>query len=146
MQNIVGRGKTDWPPPVDRTYGGAGKHPLRNTGITQLVRAMSEHEKQIDVAIGKAITGRREAIGMTQRRLGEAIGVTFQQVQKYETGKNRIAAPKLVLAARALKCDVAELVGENRGDHPGSARLIRAWSSLNDKQREAVTSMIEAFE
>ncbi|SDQ79990.1 helix-turn-helix domain-containing protein [Brevundimonas sp. 374] len=107
---------------------------------------MSEHEKQLDVAIGKAIGDRREAVGMTQRRLGDAIGVTFQQVQKYEGGRNRIAASKLVLAAKALKCDVAELVGEDRGDHPGSARLIRAWSSLNEKQREAVTTMIEAFE
>lgn len=107
---------------------------------------MSEYEKQLDVAIGKAIGDRREAVGMTQRRLGDAIGVTFQQVQKYESGRNRIAASKLVHAANAPRCDVAELVGENRGDHPGSARLIRAWSSLNDKQREAVTSMIEAFE
>lgn len=119
---------------------------LRNRVIAQLVQAMSEHEKQLDVAIGKAIGDRREAVGMTQRRLGDAIGVTFQQVQKYEGGRNRIAASKLVLAAKALKCDVAELVGEDRGDHPGSARLIRAWSSLNEKQREAVTAMIEAFE
>lgn len=119
---------------------------LRNRVIAQLVQAMSEHEKQLDVAIGKAIGDRREAVGMTQRRLGDAIGVTFQQVQKYEGGRNRIAASKLVLAAKALKCDVAELVGEDRGDHPGSARLIRAWSSLNEKQREAVTTMIEAFE
>ncbi|MFN7107232.1 MAG: helix-turn-helix domain-containing protein [Brevundimonas sp.] len=107
---------------------------------------MSEHEKQLDVAIGKAMTDRREALGMTQRRLGEAIGVTFQQVQKYETGRNRISASKLVLAAKALKCDVAELVGEHRDDHPGTARLIRAWSNLSERHREAVTSMIEAFE
>ena len=119
---------------------------MLNAAVAKLVRPMSEHEKQLDIAIGRSVTDRREAVGMTQRRLGEAIGVTFQQVQKYETGKNRIAASKLVLAAKALKCDVAELVGEHRGEHPGSARLIRAWSGLNDKQREAVTAMIEAFE
>lgn len=119
---------------------------MRNRVIAQLVEAMSEYEKRLDVAIGKAIGDRREAVGMTQRGLGRAIGVTFQQVQKYETGKNRIAASKLVLAAEALQCDVAELVGENRGDQPGTARLIRAWSNLDDKKREAITSMIEAFE
>ena len=119
---------------------------MRNRVIAQLVEAMSEYEKRLDVAIGKAIGDRREAVGMTQRGLGRAIGVTFQQVQKYETGKNRIAASKLVLAAEALKCDVAELVGERRDDHPGTARLIRAWSNLDDKKREAITSMIEAFE
>lgn len=114
--------------------------------IQRLFAVMSDYEKRLDAAIGKAITHRREAVGMTQRRLGEAMGVTFQQVQKYEVGKNRVAASKLVLAAKALKCDVAELVGEDRGDHPGTARLIRAWSKLSDHQRDAVTSMIEAFE
>lgn len=76
---------------------------------------MSDYEKRLDIAIGKAIGDRREAVGMTQRRLGEAIGVSFQQVQKYETGANRIAssklilaAEKLILAAEALKCDVAD--------------------------------------
>lgn len=107
---------------------------------------MSDYEKRLDIAIGKAIGDRREAVGMTQRRLGTAIGVSFQQIQKYETGANRIATSKLMLAAEALKCDVAELVGERRGEVPGTARLIRAWSTLNDRQREAVTSMIEAFE
>ncbi len=107
---------------------------------------MSDYDKRLDVAIGKAIGDRREAVGMTQRRLGAAIGVSFQQIQKYETGSNRIASSKLMLAPEALKCDVAELVGEPRGELPGTARLIRAWSNLNDKQREAVTSMIKAFE
>ena len=107
---------------------------------------MSDYEKRLDVAIGKAIGDRREAVGMTQRRLGAAIGVSFQQIQKYENGSNRIASSKLMLAANALKCDVAELVGERRGELPGTARLIRAWSNLNDKQREAVTSMIKAVE
>lgn len=75
---------------------------------------------------------------MTQRRLGAAIGVSVQQIQKYETGSNCIASSKLMLAADALKCDVAELLGERRGEPPGTACLIRAWSNLNDKQREAV--------
>lgn len=118
---------------------------MRTADLRQLVQIMSEYEKRLDVAIGKAIADRREAIGMTQRGLGQAIGVSFQQVQKYETGANRIASSKLMRAAEALKCDVAELVGEHRADHPGTARLIRAWSNLSEKQREAVTSMIEAF-
>lgn len=123
-----------------------GDRLLRRLRIRRLFVVMSDYEKRLDVAIGKAITDRREAVGMTQRRLGEAMGVTFQQVQKYEIGKNRVAASKLVLAAQALRCDVAELVGEEREDLPGTARLIRAWSKLNAHQRDAVTSMIEAFE
>ena len=107
---------------------------------------MSDYEKRLDAAIGKAITERREAVGLTQRRLGEAMGVSFQQVQKYEVGTNRVAASKLILAAKALRCDVAELVGEERGDHPGTARLIRAWSRLSEHQREAVTAIVEAFD
>ena len=82
---------------------------------------------------------------MTQAQLGKAIGVTFQQVQKYERGANRVAASKLVMAAEALKCDVAELFGEAETDLPGSSRLLRAWSKLDQSQRESVTAMIETF-
>jgi len=73
---------------------------------------MNDYEKRLAVAIGKAIGDRREAVGMTQRRLGAAIGVSFQQIQKYETGANRIASSKLMLAAEALKCDVVANVLE----------------------------------
>lgn len=55
-----------------------------------------------DAAIGAAIRAARVFRGLTQGALAEAIGVTFQQVQKYETGRNRVAAARLLAIGRAL--------------------------------------------
>lgn len=104
-----------------------------------------DHEKRLDARIGKAVRERRESVGMTQAALAAAIGVTFQQVQKYEQGRNRVATSKLVLMADALKCEASELLGEESDGAPGSGRLIRAWSRLDVEQREAVTRLVEAF-
>lgn len=57
----------------------------------------------IDVEIGKKVRQRRSEIGMSQERLAELLGVTFQQVQKYEKGVNRIAASRLWAIAAAMK-------------------------------------------
>lgn len=63
----------------------------------------------VDKQIGRNIRRRRLEIDMSQERLGELLGVTFQQVQKYEKGVNRTAASRLWDIANALDCDVAEL-------------------------------------
>ncbi len=49
----------------------------------------------IDVYVGSRVRQRRSLLGLSQENLGEALGLTFQQVQKYERGKNRISASKL---------------------------------------------------
>ena len=59
----------------------------------------------IDRHVGSRVRMRRVLMGMSQEKLGEQLGVTFQQVQKYEKGMNRIGASRLQRAARAL--DVA---------------------------------------
>ena len=55
---------------------------------------------------------RRKELGISQERLAESIGLTFQQVQKYERGSNRVSASKLVEIARTLKVSPSELLGE----------------------------------
>ena len=55
----------------------------------------------IDVHVGERLLRRRKLLGQSQTHLAEALGVTFQQVQKYEKGANRISASMLVRAARA---------------------------------------------
>lgn len=57
---------------------------------------------EIDVLVGRRMAERRHALGLNQTALGVAIGVTFQQVQKYERGANRVSASKLWQAAQAL--------------------------------------------
>ena len=56
----------------------------------------------IDVHVGGRVRLRRTLMGMSQERLGEALGLTFQQVQKYERGVNRIGASRLFNLARVL--------------------------------------------
>jgi transcriptional regulator with XRE-family HTH domain len=66
---------------------------------------MAKASNMVDVYVGARLRMRRTMLGMSQSRLGELLGVTFQQVQKYEKGSNRISASRLQHTARVL--DVA---------------------------------------
>ena len=61
----------------------------------------------IDVHVGSRVRLRRTLLGMSQEKLGEAIGLTFQQVQKYERGANRIGASRLFDLSRVLDVPVS---------------------------------------
>ena len=61
----------------------------------------------IDIHVGKRVRIRRKLLGMGQTVLGDSIGLTFQQVQKYENGTNRIGASNLYKASQALGVKVA---------------------------------------
>jgi transcriptional regulator with XRE-family HTH domain len=76
---------------------------------------MPNRSDPLDVAVGARISARRLQLGMSQTKLANALGLTFQQVQKYERGDNRVAASTLVRAAAALQVSVASLVGEDGG-------------------------------
>ena len=56
----------------------------------------------VDVHVGSRMRMRRQLVGMSQEKLGELLGITFQQVQKYEKGSNRISASRLFYAAKIL--------------------------------------------
>lgn len=66
---------------------------------------------EIDKAISARIRKVRNEKGVTQTVLGERIGVTFQQVQKYESGLNRVSAGRIVVIAEALEVPVSKLMG-----------------------------------
>ena len=61
----------------------------------------------VDIHVGTRLRTRRTLLGMSQERLAEAIGLTFQQVQKYEMGKNRISASRLYQFAQILDVSVS---------------------------------------
>ena len=61
----------------------------------------------VDVHVGKRVRHRRWLIGMTQQQLAEAVGIKFQQIQKYETGANRVSASRLWGIAEALDVPVS---------------------------------------
>lgn len=62
---------------------------------------------KVDVHVGKRIRQRRWLVGMTQQRLAELVGIKFQQIQKYETGANRVSASRLWDIADALDVKVS---------------------------------------
>ncbi len=61
---------------------------------------------EIDVFVGNRIRARRYALGISQTELGAAIGVRFQQIQKYETGANRVSASRLWAVAEKLGVEI----------------------------------------
>ena len=60
----------------------------------------------VDIAVGRRLAERRVSLGFNQSELGRALDLTFQQVQKYEKGSNRISSSKLWAAANFLKVDI----------------------------------------
>src|ERR1700742_157630 len=67
----------------------------------------------VDIAVGARLRLLRKMRGMSQQALAEAAGVTFQQIQKYERGSNRVSASMLSRIAKALQTPVAEMFGES---------------------------------
>jgi len=61
----------------------------------------------VDIHVGKRVRHRRWMVGMTQQQLAEKVGIKFQQIQKYETGMNRVSASRLWDIADALEVPVA---------------------------------------
>jgi transcriptional regulator with XRE-family HTH domain len=94
---------------------------------------------------------------MSQTRLAEALGVTFQQIQKYEKGANRISASTLVRTAQALGCPISALLAEPDGNGepepmlqlmmvPGAEDLLRAYASVTTSEtRRAILTIAQAL-
>lgn len=82
---------------------------------------MAEPKKPnpIDVHVGSRVRLRRTMQGMSQEKLGEALGITFQQIQKYEKGTNRIGASRMEQISRSLKVPVSFFFEDAPGQaHP----------------------------
>jgi transcriptional regulator with XRE-family HTH domain len=99
---------------------------------------------QMELAIGARMRTRRRQLGLSQSELAETLGVSFQQVQKYERGANRVAASTMIAAAQALSTTVSWLVGEEssgRDDdddvfralaRPGALEILQAFNAIAD--------------
>ena len=73
----------------------------------------------VDRHVGNRMRMRRLLIGMSQEKLGEMLGITFQQVQKYEKGSNRVSASRLYQVAKVLSVPVQYFFDELQGDSSG---------------------------
>ncbi len=76
-------------------------------GKAKLIEAGEAVSHPVDVHVGKRLRQKRTIMGMSQEALGKAIGVTFQQIQKYERGINRMGASRLYHFARLLSVPVS---------------------------------------
>ena len=107
----------------------------------------------VDVHVGKRVRHRRWMVGMTQQQLGDIVGIKFQQIQKYETGMNRISASRLWDIAQALGVSIsfffegvdddeqtaqAAPATETRGDllaDKEALELVRSYYAIPEAQR-----------
>jgi transcriptional regulator with XRE-family HTH domain len=83
----------------------AGEHIVSKTG-RRPGRPRIEKPHPVDVLVGRRVRLRRTLLGMSQEKLGDAIGLTFQQVQKYERGSNRIGSSRLWELSQVLDVPV----------------------------------------
>ena len=80
----------------------------------------------VDIGIGARMRLRRKSLGISQGVLSERVGVSFQQIQKYERGANRVSGSMLVAIAAALDTSVGWLVGEEGGLAEAADEVISA--------------------
>lgn len=108
-----------------------------------------------DAQVGKRVRFFRLKAGLSQEKVAHALGMSFQQIQKYENGINRIAPSRLLTMAKLFKIDVAEFFGDDgRGGNSnfdvasmGTRRRMRIVELLlqkdNDRIEEVIISMLE---
>ncbi len=112
--------------------------------------------RPLDVALGSRIRLRRRELGLSQNQLARQVGITFQQVQKYEHGTNRVSFSRLVEIAQALQCGVTDIVGDlvlskasavfsqhiARLNEPGAAELLDSFLAIQSpKHRRAILNL-----
>jgi len=109
----------------------------------------------IDTVVGQRIKARRQALKLTQTQLAEKIGVTFQQVQKYENGTNRVSAARLWNIAAVFEVPITfffdsideTLTEDGKNDvfaDRGAMELIDLYTRLTDAQKQAVLSFLRS--
>ena len=124
-------------------------------GATSVAMTNASTPDPVDLLVGARIRLRRKMLGLSQSALADALGLTFQQVQKYEKGTNRVSASKLSQIAKKLECTVAHLHAEEPGaaapgenviglGTPGAAEMLALFAQLSPALRRALLDLIRA--
>jgi transcriptional regulator with XRE-family HTH domain len=113
-----------------------------------------------DMEVGRRIRAQRLVRGLSQTDLGRSLGITFQQVQKYEKGANRVGAGRLTRIAETLGVPVAFFFGDHSGtgkaddasealgflETAGAVRLVKAYARISDTDvRRALVDLAESI-
>ncbi len=113
--------------------------------------------RRVDRHVGERIRERRTLLGLTQEQLAATLSISYQQIQKYETGANRVSAGRLFEIAKELDCNVAQFFEGLEPDqeqappsHGGRNRstieLVRNFSRISDPVvRNAVMNLVRSL-
>lgn len=110
--------------------------------------------RPVDVHVGQRLRQRRTLLGMSQEKLGEAVNLTFQQIQKYERGANRIGASRLFQLGQVLDVSVSyffeDMPGEvtkTRGDYaaPDATAELEAVQTADPMARRETLELVRAY-
>lgn len=130
--------------------------PPRENDMSDLERT-NLTASEVDRLVGDRIRRRRILMGLTQDQLGESLGISYQQIQKYETGANRVSAGRLYLIASRLEVSpgwffdpVKSDASSDDFDELGSSRLlmefVRSFARINDERLKGVlVSLVRAM-
>jgi transcriptional regulator with XRE-family HTH domain len=99
-------------------------------GEEKMVEENKKKPNPIDIHVGSRIRLRRNMLGMSQEKLGENLGITFQQIQKYEKGTNRVGASRLQAIASILGAPVAFFFEDAPGQEAVRSRGFAEDSSM----------------
>jgi transcriptional regulator with XRE-family HTH domain len=99
-----------------------------------------QNPTDVDALVGERVRSRRIQAKMSQAKLGEALGVTFQQIQNYEKGINRIGSGRLFKIAEVLACDITEFF-----DSASNAHTITSTPFLKFMATREGVAIIEAM-
>jgi transcriptional regulator with XRE-family HTH domain len=97
----------------------------------RIIKVNARKVQQSDIALGERIRARRNQIEMSQGDLGKALGVSFQQIQKYENGTNCISSGRLIQIINALQCSVTDLIGSG-GSGPIKSTQFSRYASTKE--------------
>ncbi len=108
----------------------------------------------VDAHVGKRIRHQRWMVGMTQQQLAEKVGIKFQQVQKYETGMNRVSASRLWDIAETLGVSISFFFDGIDGAKPApadviadkeAAELVRSYFAIPEAQRRRLFDLAKVL-
>ncbi len=109
----------------------------------------SDRDKEIDAHVGRRLRLRRTLLGMNQSALGHTVDITFQQIQKYENGKNRIGSSRLYQFSQILDVPVSfffdEMPKELAGRPPGSSGDQVAVGEDDQMLRRETLELVRAY-
>jgi transcriptional regulator with XRE-family HTH domain len=109
---------------------------------------MTQTPNPVDVHVGKRLRLRRTLLGLSQEKLGEHLGLTFQQVQKYERGTNRIGSSRLYRLSRVLEVPVSyffEDLDDPMGPPTGSVNRHEGPAASNPMERRETLELVRAY-